>query len=188
MPPGSAVNAASAAARRPFTSTMSSDGAPRANEIDLAMLWSLREAHVDDRAIGSLVSAYGHVAHPAQVRQSRLELAERLDARERTREQGHWRARRRSGLGAPSGRWRQHALVPDEQLAHRRHESLAELGERLDLVARVERRRRDRRWLGDGRGFGGRLRRWRLRGGRLWRRLGERRGWWRCGRRRVGGR
>ena len=76
----------------------------------------------------------------------------------------------------------------DEQLAHRRHEPLAELGERLDLVAGVERRRRDRRRLWDGRRFGGRWRRWRLRGGRLRRRLGERRGRWRGGRRRVGGR
>ena len=38
MPPGSVVNACVGGGAQASTSTMSSDGAPRANEIDLAML------------------------------------------------------------------------------------------------------------------------------------------------------
>src|ERR1700733_4491280 len=164
MPPGSAAKAWSAAARRPSTSTMSSDGAPRANEIDLAMLWSLREAHVHDRAVRSLVAAHGHLAYSAQVGQGRLEFAERLGARERAGEQGHLRARRGGwGRGRAAGPRSQDALVAREQLAHRCPQPLAELGQHLDLlVARAERRRGDRRRLGDG---GRWWRWWRFRGG-----------------------
>ena len=132
------------------------------------------KAHVDDRAIGSLVPAYDHLAHAGQARQCRLELAERLDARERSREQGHGRARRRGGLGrgprpAPARARTRRATRASTP------EPLAELGERLDLVAgSMAPARRDRRRLArDRRRFGGRWRRWRLRGGRLRRRLGR---------------
>src|SRR6185312_17318853 len=95
MPPGSSLKALSAAFRRPSTSTMSRDGAPRANEIGFAMDLRLRirlvELHLDDRPIRPLVTPDGHLADARQARYGLLELAQGLEARERAGGQGHVR-------------------------------------------------------------------------------------------------
>src|SRR5580704_3251867 len=144
---------------------MSSDGAPRAKEIALAMVWRLREAHVDARPVGSLVASNDDVADTAHARERRFEVVERLDARERAGRHGHM-----AGLGASPMRERQHARVTVEQFPHRGDQPLGELDEGPDLDAGVK------RGLGDGRrrwwlGRHGRLgRRWRWRPGhRGWR-------------------
>src|SRR6202012_4865819 len=101
IPPGSLVKAWSAAARRPSTSMMSSDGAPRAKEIEPAMALRLRgwleEVHVDDGTVGALVLAHRRAAHLGQRLQRRRKAPQRLGAVKWARR--HARHRPGSGRG-----------------------------------------------------------------------------------------
>src|ERR1700734_3326178 len=102
MPAGSAVKAWSAAARRPSTSTMSRDGAPRAKEIVAAMATKLRnrrpeQVHVKDGAVLAGVFAQAPLLDAGQRRERPLEPPQRLGPRKRARGDGH--RRRRAVMG-----------------------------------------------------------------------------------------
>src|SRR5579875_2592718 len=98
MRAASASNASIAEAFRPSTSTMSRDGAPRANEIASGIAPETtrsarparsaprrrgRELHIDLHAILAEILAHGHGAHSRQRGEGALELPDRARAHER---------------------------------------------------------------------------------------------------------